>query len=765
MRRSLGAIALVAAVLAGLSAGDARPQDLNAGSVQASLSYRTTGWNWGSPRPTGEAVFRAEAAAGTVYVSAGPDVLRSDDAGATWSKLPAPERRQSLDYEVQPIRVLEPVGATTLFVGDECGLARSLDRGQTFEELVLPPALRGCRLQTAAFPTEDAWYLMARDGALSRTLDGGRSFEARGTLPGAAATGVEVVFTSPEEGVALAGAAGENADAIAGPIEPADLIYRTTDGGRTWRVVAEPQQPLRGLEFVSAQVGFAIGDGGVLLRTTDGGESWERLRLDAAPTHDLLTIDCADRRRCAIVGERRFRRALVLFDPGTGASSVSATGGDLLDVAFISQTRLLGVGDSGLMRTSDDGGRSFTERSQGSASSCSTGALERTPAGLLAGVYGEGPLLRSLDGGQRWSRFGPADGDGEVTSVAFRDRRSGFALRVGGYDNRVRDLRVAILRTGNGGRTWRRVARSVFDRVGAVAAGRRALLTAGAEGLRSSRGGAGLRRVRGPAGRARLEGFDRGRGVLVAFGRRFAARSVDGGRRWRRVPLPGRSRVREVDFVDRSVGYLAASGNAYRTRDGGRTWQLLRAVGDDFVRSVAFADRRSGWLNVSVPSSEDRYDFYPGDARLLRTTNGGRTFRRQSLDHADAVSEVTAVGRNRAVACVDGGLIWTGSGGDRGRATTITARATSTRRSNGVVDVSVTGRLRPALSGSEVTVLFQRRGAWASRRATTDGAGRFSATGQVRREPYVVVRFEGDATRRAAGSRVVRVPVGRRKGR
>lgn len=700
-----------------------------------------------------------------VYAGAGPDVLRSDDAGRTWSSLPAPRRRESLDYDVQPIDVLEPVGATSLFEGDECGLARSPDRGGTFEQLALPPAVRDCRLKAAAFPSTDAWYLLSSTGALSRTLDGGATFEARGALPGAAASGVELVFTGSEQGVAVAGSASDNADVITGPIEPADLIYRTTDGGRTWRVVAEPQQPLGGLEFVSARVGYAIGDGGVLLRTTDGGERWERLRVGAAPTHDLLSIDCADERRCAIVAERRGRRELVLLDPGSGVSSVTAAEGPLLDVAFLSQARLVAVGDDGLMRTSDDGGRSFTERSRGSASSCSTGAFERTPAGLLAGVYGAGPLLRSLDGGQRWARFGPVGGDGEVTSVAFRDRRTGFALRVGDYDGRLRDLRVAILRTGDGGRSWRRAARSVDDRVGAIAVGRRALLTAGAEGLRRFRGSARLTRVRGPAGRAQLEAFDRGRGVLVAFGPRFAARSVDGGRRWRRVRLPGRPKVRDVDFVDRSVGYVAANGNAYRTRDGGRSWQLLRAVGDDFVRSVAFADRRSGWLDVSVISTEDRYDFYPGDARLLRTTNGGRSVHRQSLDYADAVSEVAAVGRNRAVACVNGGLIWTDRGGDRGRPSTITARATTTRRASGVVDVSVTGRLRPALPGSRVTVLFQRRGAWASRRTTTDGAGRFSAMGQVGRAPYVVVRFEGDATRRAAGSRVLKAPVTRAKRR
>lgn len=52
-------------------------------------------------------------------------------------------------------------------------------------------------------------------------------------------------------------------------------VYRTTDGGETWLALT-PNTDLSGvthLDFVSPQVGWAVGSGR-LLKTTDGGQKW-----------------------------------------------------------------------------------------------------------------------------------------------------------------------------------------------------------------------------------------------------------------------------------------------------------------------------------------------------------------------------------------------------------------------------------------------------------------------------------------------------------
>jgi len=48
-------------------------------------------------------------------------------------------------------------------------------------------------------------------------------------------------------------------------------ILRTTDGGGTWTLQTFGAQGLRGVSFVDANTGTAVGDFGTIIRTTTGG--------------------------------------------------------------------------------------------------------------------------------------------------------------------------------------------------------------------------------------------------------------------------------------------------------------------------------------------------------------------------------------------------------------------------------------------------------------------------------------------------------------
>lgn len=123
-----------------------------------------------------------------------------------------------------------------------------------------------------------------QDAKLLGTSDG-ENWEQVGIVPGPYARVSDYHFLSPKEGIALQGMTGG-----------AFLIYRTQDGGRTWKEVATCQVKVEidglnrtagcgfmRLEFTSPRVGYAVGGnvacpdcGGppVIGKTEDGGLSW-----------------------------------------------------------------------------------------------------------------------------------------------------------------------------------------------------------------------------------------------------------------------------------------------------------------------------------------------------------------------------------------------------------------------------------------------------------------------------------------------------------
>jgi photosystem II stability/assembly factor-like uncharacterized protein len=116
-----------------------------------------------------------------------------------------------------------------------------------------------------------------------------------------------------------------------------------------------------------------------------------------------------------------------------------------------------------------------------------------------------------------------------------------------------------------------------------------------------------------------------------AAGKAFVFRTVDGGRRWRAVPVESTncaagSRL-DLSFVDALHGWLVRiflNGNSQylsRTLDGGATWSRISSA-LPLVGTVTFRTSREGWLT--------RGDFRHWGG-VLATQDGGRTWRRSVL--------------------------------------------------------------------------------------------------------------------------------------
>ena len=158
------------------------------------------------------------------------------------------------------------------------GIFLTEDGGRTWQPLAVPvptPAAGRLRL----FPDGAGLLLLVRDesggrASLYATADRGATWEQR-TLPRAAGGEEVMTFLTAVDGFEVFRPAGQ----------PAPLVFRTRDGGRTWSAPAMaglPAAPVSDPVFVDPERGFALQSGLTgtrIFRTGDGGEDWSPLPL------------------------------------------------------------------------------------------------------------------------------------------------------------------------------------------------------------------------------------------------------------------------------------------------------------------------------------------------------------------------------------------------------------------------------------------------------------------------------------------------------
>lgn len=185
-------------------------------------------------------------------------------------------------------------------------------------------------------------WLVGDGGLVMTTADGGLTWQTPPRdLP--ADTAPQFDFTCL--------AAGGNHLWVAG--SPGTLIMHSPDAGRSWDAQPTGQQlPLRGLSFVDAQHGWAVGAMGTILATRDGGRTWHRQKSGGTRAAvlcvlsreediplELLAQLSADEGYLSVV--QVIGRRDVYDAPGQGAhaadrtrESVVAAGGSAADFAW-----------------------------------------------------------------------------------------------------------------------------------------------------------------------------------------------------------------------------------------------------------------------------------------------------------------------------------------------------------------------------------------------------------------------------------------------
>jgi photosystem II stability/assembly factor-like uncharacterized protein len=270
---------------------------------------------------------------------------------------------------------------------------------------------------------------------------------------------------------------------------------------------------------------------------------------------------------------------------------------------FFASTRVgYAAGYGGYLAKTVDGGKSWQTQDIGVSSPLFGLYFFDERRGLAVGDLGV--VLRTVDGGKTWERS-PYPRSHEVRDVAFWDRRHGVAVGRG------------IGTTDDGGRTWRERS---YTPVGvSVPPGFRTFLWKIAiTGPRSAvvcalGGGLFHTQDRGASWEAieseevppfyALSFPDRATGYAAGQGGMW--KTVDGGKRWRPVPL-GPREVYGLHFFDALHGIAVGRGmGPYRgpitetvrvTSDGGATWHAsTTSIGPPMLNAIHFPTRQAGF--------------------------------------------------------------------------------------------------------------------------------------------------------------------------
>ena len=248
-----------------------------------------------------------------------------------------------------------------------------------------------------------------------------------------------------------------------GPSGPHRLVWQEHDTPST--------ESLRGLDAVDTRTAWVAGDDGGVWRTTDGGRSWRDASPTTAQPLAYRDVEAFSRRRAAVlaIGEGNASRILLTHDGGrtwrtTFVNHDPAAFYDCMDF-FAGGRRGLAMSDpvDGRFRilATHDGGRSWRvlpsagmPRADGEFGFAASGTCLETAGHRDAWIGSGGGAARiyhSRDGGRTWRATTstiPASAAGGVFSLAFRDRHHGVAV---GGDFTKEDLGVdASARTRDG---------------------------------------------------------------------------------------------------------------------------------------------------------------------------------------------------------------------------------------------------------------------------------------------------------------------------
>ena len=364
--------------------------------------------------------------------------------------------------------------------------------------------------------------------------------------------------------------------------------------------------PMRGVCFVTPDIGWIIADNGNLLKTEDGGQSWEFQQED--------------------------------------------TGESFRDVFFLDENEGWVCGKNKVFHTIDGGNNWEIKNLPGQYLSTSSIFFLNSELGWTSGSYDR--LHRTVNGGEHWQLVysGYYTEVTIIEDIEFYDENHGIA--VGGY--MIGNDTAVILTTNDGGQNWDRTTFPNFEGLRKVDyLSENTIIAVGDNGnvFRSTDGGETWIVQDIGSSLTDVHFFNEMDGIALSYSR--VMHTSDGGLSWEEGVYLNAGHFSFSGSTGYAVGYNA---NIYKTEDSGKMWNLIsksKPVGT--LTNASFVDTLTIWAS--------RYN----DSLLSKTSNGGYDWDTVNIGASGNILDVCFLNPNVGYAIektekihktVDGGENW-----------------------------------------------------------------------------------------------------------
>ena len=233
--------------------------------------------------------------------------------------------------------------------------------------------------------------------------------------------------------------------AVGGVRYSADLMLKTTDGGKTWDSIPQPDlsKSIYGIDFLTPEKGFASCLDGKILSTTDGGNSWQMLQMGR--WFHLYSVDYYSDTLALTVGGDGYAYGMIhRFGAAGFWQPIDTFPFALKDVQIVSPTVAYACGYGAILKTEDSG---FTWQYT-SAENDFFSAIHFLTPDLGYAVGRTGTILKTQNGGTTWEKL--RNGNTlfkerlRFNDVLFLDAQNGYIVGDNGL----------FCKTTDGGKTW-----------------------------------------------------------------------------------------------------------------------------------------------------------------------------------------------------------------------------------------------------------------------------------------------------------------------
>ncbi len=206
-------------------------------------------------------------------------------------------------------------------------------------------------------------------------------------------------------------------------------MVRTDDNGNTWEAVNIANSSfLKSVFFVSSDIGYCSGGGGLILKTTDSGNTWQA--LNSGTSMFLQSIYFVDEENGIAVGGTPSSSIIVKTqDGGTNWSQINAPSDNFLQSAyFINQQIGYVVGWNGQIMKTEDGGSTWqAQTSVNMAGNLEVLFTDENTGYIVGGQQNESSIQKTENGGGLWEDISPDIPVGLV-GIDFPSFSTGYAV-------------------------------------------------------------------------------------------------------------------------------------------------------------------------------------------------------------------------------------------------------------------------------------------------------------------------------------------------